>query len=469
MATQSGGLGSRLHNILSNRNIVNQHTSEAAGVFSPSSINHSDVGNSFYLANGLGSSVSGGIANLGNGFVIAGLTNAHISRSTNQFRYGAPFLPGESFLDLVDLSATVLNISTVEYVGNGIVLASGQDIFTVAGHIFLSPDFGNSWTDEGSITVNTITKIRYLGKQFVIFTESGGFVYRSADGGSTWPLAIAVTVVQLNTAEYLDNGIVLVGDNSGKIWRSTNITSGFPSFSQVTSIGTAIRSIQYLSNGVVIAGDNNGHIFRSTDFGASWIDLGVIDGLNNIVITLTYVGNGVALAGIISGTGGRVYRSTDYGATWINLTPAAFISVNPWNAHTLQYLGNGVTVIADSTGAIYRNDISYKTDEFIERIPSRIRFITTTTTLSQNDETILVSASGGSVTVNLPTFSSLPNGTTYTIKKIDSSVNIVTIDPSGTQPLEGVTSGTYVLTVQYQSVTIKLNTFGIGALGWWII
>lgn len=452
-----------VHNDLLNRSLagVSAHNSELVGTFSPYSMNHNDIGGTFGATNGnwlvTTSYISGIVctAYIGSGIVIVGASDGHLLRSTDH---------GKNFDDLTTLS--LFPINSIEYLGNGVVLAADND---VGGHIFHSgfggtvANYGISWTDSGAQSAFTITKIRYLGHGVVIFTDGNGFVTRSADFGITWPLSIAVAAVQLNTAEYLDNGIVLVGDNSGKIFRQTSFASG--AFTQVTALGTGIRCIQYLGNGIVVAGDNNGHILRSTDFGLTWTDLGDITGSNFIVITMAYLGNGVVIAGVVQGVAGRIFKSLDYGLFWTNLTPGGSVSGTFFNTQTAKYIGNGVTIIADNAGNILRHDVSYKTDEFIQDINKRIRTISTGETLETDDNTILADATGGPFTIFLPSVSSIRNGQVYNIKKIDASANIVAIDAAGAQTIDGAL--TYPLTVQYQSVTV-ISMQVIGA-GWYII
>lgn len=61
---------------------------------------------------------------------------------------------------------------------------------------------------------------------------------------------------------------------------------------------------------------------------------------------------------------------------------------------------------------------------------------TTPYTVQATDSTVLVDASGGARTVNLPTAVGI-KGQIFIIKKIDSTANIVTIDASGSQTIDG--------------------------------
>lgn len=69
------------------------------------------------------------------------------------------------------------------------------------------------------------------------------------------------------------------------------------------------------------------------------------------------------------------------------------------------------------------------------------------------DRTILATASAA-LTISLPTAAGRA-GKRYTIKKMDSSANVVTIDPNGAETIDG--AATHGLTTQYARVTIESN------------
>ncbi|MCM8797615.1 MAG: hypothetical protein NC923_07080, partial [Candidatus Omnitrophica bacterium] len=77
---------------------------------------------------------------------------------------------------------------------------------------------------------------------------------------------------------------------------------------------------------------------------------------------------------------------------------------------------------------------------------------TTNYTLTATDSTILGNANSGAITLTLPTTSGI-TGRIYTIKKIDSSTNAVTVDGYGSETIDG--AATYSLSAQYKYVTIQ--------------
>ena len=75
-------------------------------------------------------------------------------------------------------------------------------------------------------------------------------------------------------------------------------------------------------------------------------------------------------------------------------------------------------------------------------------------TLTTSDRFITVDASGANRTVFVPAASG-NEGIVWTVKKIDSSTNTVTIDPSGSETIDG--AATFVLTEQNQAISFTSN------------
>lgn len=82
---------------------------------------------------------------------------------------------------------------------------------------------------------------------------------------------------------------------------------------------------------------------------------------------------------------------------------------------------------------------------------SPVRTVTGTVTARPIDRVLKADASSAAVTVNLP--SAAPNPVVYTVIKTDASANTVTIDPSGSQTING--DATKVLSAQWETVTLR--------------
>ena len=77
--------------------------------------------------------------------------------------------------------------------------------------------------------------------------------------------------------------------------------------------------------------------------------------------------------------------------------------------------------------------------------------VTSNTTLTNTSTSVLVNATGGAVTITLPT--AIGSNYQYTVKKIDSSANTVTVNTTSAQTIDG--ASTQVISGQYNSMTVK--------------
>lgn len=89
------------------------------------------------------------------------------------------------------------------------------------------------------------------------------------------------------------------------------------------------------------------------------------------------------------------------------------------------------------------------------------RTLTATGAALASDYLLLVNATAGAVTVNLPAAAS-SNGVYLIVKKTDASVNAVTVDADGAETIDG--AATQVLSAQYDAVTVFCD-----GSGWWIV
>lgn len=81
-----------------------------------------------------------------------------------------------------------------------------------------------------------------------------------------------------------------------------------------------------------------------------------------------------------------------------------------------------------------------------------------TVTVADRDKGFTVDASAATRTISIDPIANFANGDQFTIKKADSSLNNVVIDPSGAETIDGAT--TLTLRRQGQGVTIKSNGTG---------
>ena len=74
--------------------------------------------------------------------------------------------------------------------------------------------------------------------------------------------------------------------------------------------------------------------------------------------------------------------------------------------------------------------------------------------LDDTSAIVLVDATGGAVTINLPTVVGITRRR-YLVKKTDASANAVTVDSAGAETIDGATTQT--LLTQYDSLEIVTN------------
>ena len=79
------------------------------------------------------------------------------------------------------------------------------------------------------------------------------------------------------------------------------------------------------------------------------------------------------------------------------------------------------------------------------------RQVSAATTLTEGDDSLDVTTSGGSVTVTLPPAASVP-GKQYHVKKL-SAANTLTLDGNGAETIDG--AATLAWTTQYQSYLVE--------------
>lgn len=454
---EPSGAGIKSHPLLTDRDLIDQHPAEAVGVLSPYSMNPNYIGKTWTFIGNLDANPITCIAYLGNGMVIAG---AGASGGGGGFLYKSTSYGNNvnTWNTLVYSPAWAGNsVNAIEYLGDGIVLIATSD-----RHVYRSTDYGFNWSDQGAISAFILNRLRYVGWGIVLLGDASGFVHRSKNYGQTFPFAIGLGSSVLSI-EYLDDEIAVVGMANGHIWRSSNFTGLFTwsDRGDVTGSNSPINTITYLGDGVAIAGADNAHIYRTTDFGVTWTDPTGVPVADSKIKTSVYVGNGIVVIG--TDAGGRIWRSTDYGLAWTDL---GAVTPNAFQYDTLTYLGNGVIVVGDSGGNIVRSEIAYKLDEFTQDIEKRIRTITLSGTLvNNNDDTLLVDATAGNMTVFLPSITVAP-GHVFNFVRVDGTANTVTIDGAGIELIN--LAPTQPLNVQFMALSMKAKPFAPNN-GWWII
>jgi len=424
---------------------------ELVGILSPSTINPKDIGNFW---SGLGTilapvdtSATRTLCYIGNGIALAGMTDNSLTgdRILRTTDYAAGL-----WTDLSVISAGTGRFTDSVYVGFGIVLFVDN-----AGHVYRSIDFGVNWTDQGAVAgANGIESISNLGNGRIIFCTTNGHIFRSLTFGSTWVDIgdITGTANHLRTTAYLENGIAIAGADNQHIYRSTNLAVSWSDLGVITTEAIGFANF-YIGNGIAIITSRtfavNARIWRSIDFGLTWTNVFTFVG-TNIFNDGLYLGDGISIIGD-SRSPGHIFRSIDFGLAWTDLGVVAISG----GINRIAYLSNGVTIAGDSGNNIIMNNISYKTEESLVLIDPSIITTTASITIGQSHNTVNVNVTGGNRVITLETTSILRVGHEFIIKKIDSSINTVTITPGGGETIDGAVNK--VLTQQWESIIIRSN------------
>jgi photosystem II stability/assembly factor-like uncharacterized protein len=154
---------------------------------------------------------------------------------------------------------------------NALISKSADGIFagTDQGGIFVSTDFGESWTQRNSGL--PLFYIRSLA------LDSSGILYAGTQGAG-----------------------ILLSSNSGNQWVATTM-----------SVDHTVRAIGTSPSGIIFAGTSGGGAFRSTGSGGTWLP--VTNGLTDPFVRFFAVRS----PEIFAGTGfAGVFRSTNNGDSW---------------------------------------------------------------------------------------------------------------------------------------------------------
>jgi len=208
--------------------------------------------------------------------------------------------------------------------GNYMIATSSGNINTSidTGYIFISSDFGNSWSYANweSVSCN-------LEGDNIIAAIKNGYLYRSIDSGANWNPIVSAGLYnwscvchskkKYNNLHYLlaatvNNGYIYISYDSGNSWNSTSSVRYWV-------------NIKMSENGqYIIAAETNGYLHYSKDFGSNW-NIITLNGVKK------WTGLDISFDGkIIYATvyDEKIYSSIDFGETWTN---------NNWSQSIISY------------------------------------------------------------------------------------------------------------------------------------
>lgn len=166
------------------------------------------------------------------------------------------------------------------------------------------------------------------------------------------------------------------------------------------------------------------------------------------------LGNGSAnqVFGINNGGTAQEVKTLAVGTTGTNFAVSNTTNTITFNLPDASASARGVVTTGAQTLAGAKTLNALLTTTGINTALSTITAVTYTAT--STDHTLLCDATSNAITITLPA-SSGATGRIYNIKKIDASVNAVTVDGNASETIDGAT--TQVLSTQWQNLQIQCN------------
>jgi hypothetical protein len=282
-----------------------------------------------------------------------------------------------------------------------------------------------------------------------------------------------------------------------------NSTSSFNVIGGKGSLNNYLQlNIQNLNSGasassdVVATADNGNETTNYVDLGmnsSGYSTTGITGGPDNAYLYSAandfIIGNSTAAKNLIFFTGGTATTNEAMrinGSGYIGMgttNPGNKVEINSGTGGAsglrLKQLPSGAVLFMSSSNDVAQNNNNFYFDAVNYRLSvaagttpastlqvggslgTAIVTKTASYTASVNDHTILCNNTSGAITIALPTAAGCA-GRIYVIKKISPAGNTVTIDGYLAETIDG--SNTYILSVQYTTVTIQSD-----GTSWWVI
>lgn len=277
-----------------------------------------------------------------------------------------------------------------------------------------------------------------------------GTVWQKVDGSNLGTMAY-----QNASSVTITGGTIDSVTENAATYNNVTINSGNATLTTANAtyvnISSALRT-QSLT-GYLYGNANTGNVSASTTIPNA--------GLTNSSITL---GNAtLTLGGTTTSVGNLTLANA-------NVTSVASTFPNSYLANSSATLGNATITLGSTTtsvGNLTLTNVTINSGSISNvAIGAAITTKTTGYTATTSDETVLANASTGVFNVTLPTAVGA-TGKIYVIKKIDSTANVVTVNTTSSQTIDGAL--TRALSYQYDAIQVQTdganwfiiaNTFG---------
>ena len=251
---------------------------------------------------------------------------------------------------LVDMSFNTTNYSIqskqqseqlygIVYPGN-VTFSCGsgryQSALVSIGQIYISSDYGNTWTAKDSNRSWNDIAMSADGRRQTAVVNNGQ-IYVSIDFGDTWSAkdsvrnwtSIAMTADGSRQTAVVNNGQIYISTDFGNTWTPKDSINFWTSIA-ITADGSR-------QTAVVVGGN----IYISSNFGNTWIPKDSV----RTWVSIAMSADGSRQTAVVSG--GNIYISIDYGFIW---TPKD--SVRNWTSIAMTADGSRQTAVV-SNGQIY--------------------------------------------------------------------------------------------------------------------
>jgi formylglycine-generating enzyme required for sulfatase activity/photosystem II stability/assembly factor-like uncharacterized protein len=190
-----------------------------------------------------------------------------------------------------------------------VAVSNGSIVHEDHGNIFVSTDFGVSWTQASVDESNWASVAASSNGSKLVVVGDGNSTYTSTDSGVSWTqhsslsfsgdwASVASSADGSKLAAVVTRGPIYTSVNSGLTWTPLGTSNNW----------TAVASSADGTMLVAVAG--GGFIYTSANSGTTWTQRSVSDNWTSVASSA----DGSKLVAVAGG--GFIYTSTDFGATW---------------------------------------------------------------------------------------------------------------------------------------------------------